>query len=125
MSSLLSLIPPSYIVVPKKDLENIFSSTLAISSTTKQITYLLAPRVMDIDIFTINNYNDVRRITISPSKANLRIASMSSSILSELYHEKIEYFNNLSNEFRKPVNSSQLSYDNNRREENQISKATD
>ena len=80
---------------------------------------------MDIDIFTINNYNDVRKITISSSKANLRIASMSSSILSELYHEKIEYFNNLSNEFRKPVNSSQLSYDNNRREENQISKATD
>jgi len=80
---------------------------------------------MDIDIFTINNYNDVRKITISPSKANLRIASMSSSILSELYYEKIKYFNNLSNEFRKPVNSSQLSYDNNRREENQISKATD
>jgi len=71
---------------------------------------------MDIDIFTINNYNNVRKITISPSKANLRTASISLSILSALYHEKIEYFNDLSNEFRKPVNSFQLSYDNNRRE---------
>jgi len=81
---------------------------------------------MNIDIFTINNYNNVRGRTISPNKANSRTASMSLSISSEPYYEKIEHFNNLSDEeFRKPVNSSQLSYNDNRGEGNQVSKVTD
>jgi len=59
---------------------------------------------MDIDIFTVNNYDNVRKRTISPSKASLRTASISLSILSELYHEKMEHFNNLSyKEFREPI----------------------
>ena len=125
MLSLLFLIPPSYMVVPK-NLGNIFSSTSAISSTIKQMTSLPALGVMDIDIFTINNYDNVRRRKMSPIKTNLRTASMSLSILSKPYHEKIEHFNNLSDEeFREPVNSFQLSYNNNRREENQVSKTTD
>jgi len=43
---------------------------------------------MNIDIFTINNYNNVRGITISPNKANSRTASMYLSISSEPYYEK-------------------------------------
>jgi len=113
-------------IAPKRDLGNIFSSTLAISSTIKQMTSLLVPGAMNINIFTINNYNNIRRRTMSSSKANSRTASMSLSILSELYHEKVEHFNDLPNEeFRKPVDSFQLSYGNNRREENQVSKTTD
>ena len=51
---------------------------------------------------------------------------MSLSISSEPYYEKIEHFNNLSDEeFGKPVNSSQLSYNDNRGEGNQVSKVTD
>jgi len=56
---------------------------------------------------------------MSFSKVSLRTASMSLSVLSELYHEKMEHFNNLSyKEFREPVNSFSLSYNNNKKEGN-------
>jgi len=81
---------------------------------------------MDIDIFTVNNYDDIRKRIMSPSKASLRTASMSLSVLSEPYYEKMEHFNNFSyKEFREPVNSFQLSYNNNKGKENQVSKTTD
>jgi len=70
---------------------------------------------MDIDILTVNKYDNVRGRTMFLIKANLRTTSMSSNVLSKPYHEKIEHFNDLSDkEFRKPIDSSQLSYNDNR-----------
>jgi len=83
----------------------------------KQITSLPTPGMIDIDIFTVNNYDNVRGRTMSSSKANSRTTLMSLSISSEPYYENMEHFNDLPNkEFREPVNSFQLSYDNNRGE---------
>ena len=82
-------------IMPKRDLGNIFSYTSAISSTTKQITSLLALGAMDINNFNVNNFNvnnydNVRGRTIFSNEANLRTASMSSSVSSELYYKKME-----------------------------------
>ena len=111
--------------MPKRDLENTFSYTSATSSATKQITSLLALGAMDINNFNVNNYDNVRERTMFSNKANLRTASMSSSVSSEPYYKKMEWFNNLTDkEFREFINSSQLLYNNNRGKGNQISKAT-
>ena len=91
----------------------------------KQIISLSASRAIDINNFTINNYNNVRRRTMSLSKANSRTALMSLSVFFKLYYEKIEYFNNLlDKKFRETIDSSQLSYNNNMEEGNQVSKVT-
>ena len=112
-------------VVPKRDSGNIHFSTSAITSTMTQMAFIPASEAMDIDSY-IDNYDNIRGRTSSPSKAGSRSASMSSSILLEPYCEKMEHYNDLPDEdFRELVNSSQLFYNDNSKEGNQVSKATD
>ena len=90
---------------------------------------LLAPVEMDIDDFNIgniDNYDDVRGWTISFNKAALRMVSISSSKISVDYTTKIKYLNNVSDdeEIRELIDSSQLSYTEQREKEIQVSKAT-
>ena len=124
--SFLSLKLLSYMVVLIRDIGNITFSTSAITFKPIYMTSLLVSVAMDINDYNVNNYNDVRRWTISCSKANSRIVSISSSKASKPYHAKIKQLNNLTNkEFRDPINSSQLSYSNQREREIQVSRATD
>ena len=98
-----------------RDIENIISFTSAITFKLTQMTSLLASVEMDISDYNIDNYNNIRRQTMSYSKFNSKTVSISSSEVLELYCAKIEQLNNLSNkEFRKSVNSSQLLYKNQR-----------
>ena len=118
---LLSLIPLSCIVASKRDLENIHFSTLAPIFTTLHIAYIPASEMIDMD-----NFNNIRGILHSSSKASSRSTSISSSISSQSYHERIVINNNLSNKnLREPINSSQLSYKDNSEERGLVSKATD
>ena len=120
MSTLLSLISPSCIVVPKRELRNIHFSTSAFISTTTYMACIPAS-----DVMNINNYSDVRERTHFTSKASFRSALISSSVLSQPYYKKIVLNNDLSNEdFREPVDKFQLSYKDNSKEINLIRKAT-
>ena len=59
----------------------------------------------------INNFNNIRRRSTSPSKTSSRSSLISFTTLSILYHKKIEINNNLLDEkFTEPVDSSQISY---------------
>ena len=109
-------------VVSNRDIGNTFSSTLAISYTIMQMTSLPANVAIDIDDIAVDNYDNIRERTLFSSKVNLRSTSMSSSVSSEAYYNKIEYLNDLPDEeFREHVDSSQLSYNDHNEEESWVS----
>ena len=114
MSTLLSLIPPSCIVASIRDQENINFSTLAII-TSNMIMDLPGPVEMNIDDFNISNvdnYDNVRKYTMSSNKTASRMVSISSSKISVNYATRMEHLNNISDneKTREPIDSSQLSY---------------
>ena len=97
-------------IAPNRDVGNT-SSTSAISYTTMQMTSLPTNVVMDINNIAIDNYNDIRERSPTPSKANSRSVSISLSISLEEYYHKMKCLNDLSDEeFREPIDSSQLFY---------------
>ena len=63
--TLLSLIPPSCMVAPKRDLGNIHFSTSAFTFTTTYMAFIPASKVMNID-----NYDNIRERTSSSNKAS-------------------------------------------------------
>jgi len=106
--------------VPKRDLENIYFSTSALTSTITHMALLLPPEVINID-----NYNDVKGRKSSSSKASFRSTLISSSVSSQPYYKRIVLNNDLPNEeVVEPVNSFQLSYKDKSKEKNTVSKAT-
>jgi len=115
---LLSLLPLSCMVIPIRDLANKHSFTSAFNSTSSQIARTLAYKVINID-----NFNNIRGRSTSPSKISPSISSTTSSIL---YYKKMEINNNLPDKkFTEPVDSFQLPYKNNSEEDIPISEATD
>ena len=85
------------------------------------MAFLPASEVIDID-----NYNDIRERKSFPNKASSRSTSISLSISSQPYHERMVFNNDLlDKEFVEPVNSFQLSYKDKSEERNTISKVTD
>ena len=96
-----------------RDLRNIQISTSAFLFTTLQIDCLLAGSVMDIDFNkNVNNFDNIRRRRPSPSRVILRSTFIILKTSSILYHKRMEMQNEfLEEEFRKPIDSSQLSYD--------------
>jgi len=81
---------------------------------------------MDINDCNVDNYDDVREQTMSHNKANSRTVFISSSEVFKPYHAKMEQLNDLPDEeFRDPIDSSQLLYDNQREREIQVSRMTD
>jgi len=77
--------------------------------------HLLAGSVMDIDINKkVNNFDSARERSLSSSNVSSRSASVELKISPILYHKRIVIQNNLSDEeFREPIDRSQLSYNNN------------
>jgi len=105
---LLSLIPPSYIVVPNRNLRNIQFFTSAIPSTILQMACLPVESVIDINVNKyVNNYDDVREKSPSPNSINSRSASVFSKAFTISYYKRIEIQNDfLNEEFRESINSS-------------------
>ena len=80
---------------------------------------------MAIDVNNINNSNNIRR-SPSSSKVTSRSPSIFSSVSSIPYYERIVINNNFPNEdFKKPINSSQLSYKDDSQKRDYVSKMTD
>ena len=83
-------------------------------------------RTLAYKTIDINNFNNIRRRSTSPSKISSRSFLISSTTSSILYHKKIKINNDLPNEkLTEPVNSSQLLYKDNSREDISVSKVTD
>ena len=123
-SSLLSLIPPSCMVVPNRDLGNIHFLSQAFTTSTTQMHPLSS--AMEIDIDNVNNYDDVRRKSHSLSNVSSRSVSIILKASSRPYHEKMVINNDFPNEeFVKPIDSSQLSYHGNGQRRNCVSMVTD
>ncbi len=77
-------------------------------------------------IMNIDNYDDIRGRSTSPSKTSSRSPSISSTTSFIPYYKKIEINNNLlDKEFTEPVNSFQLLYNDNNRKDIPISEVTD
>jgi len=83
-------------------------------------------RTLAYEAIDINNFNNIRERSTSPSKMSSKSPSISSTTSSIPYHEKMEINNDLPDEkFTEPVNSFQLSYKNNSREGITVSEMTD
>ena len=95
-TTLLSLIPPSYIVVPNRELANklFFNSpTCSFSASTNNlpIMNLFSNTRMDIQKEkSPDNYNKVRGRSHSWSVNSSRVSTISFTILKELYYKKME-----------------------------------
>ena len=95
-------------VVPIKELANIQLSSSVFSSKHFQMANL--PSYMDMDI----DSDTIRGRSTSLSKTNSREASVLLNASTTPYHERMEINNNLPDEdVQGPIDSSQLSYNNN------------
>ena len=122
--TLLSLIPPSCMVAPNRDLENIHFLSSAFTTSTAQMHPL--PSAMEIDINNVNNYDNIRGRSHSLSNISSRSVFVILKASSRPYHEKMVINNNLFNkEFVEPVGSFQLSYNSDGQERNCVSIVTD
>jgi len=114
-SFLLSLVPPSCMVAPIRDLGNKFTS---FSSNTIPLQTFELPTVShsnntEIDIFTgspPDNYDEVRGRSLSTKRNISRDSSMSSLKSSITYHEKMELNNAMNVNVDIDDNSPVLSY---------------
>ena len=77
---------------------------------------------MDIDV----NCNNIKKRSALSSKANSRSSLISSSTSSMPYHEYMDMNNNiLDDNIQEPIDSSQLSYKNNIKKDESVSKIAD
>ena len=93
-------------VAPNRDLGNKQFSSSAFTSFASQIAHLSANLAIDIDKNNkVDNYDDVR----GRSPSSINVSSRNASSIP--YYERIVINNNIPDEeFRKPIDSSQLSY---------------
>ena len=108
-------------VVPIREVVNKHPFTSAFSSIPLQMARIPAYEAIDV-----NNYDNVRERTTSPSIPSSRSTSVTSNASSIPYHEKMEINNNLPDkEIIDSIDSSQLSYQDNNGEDITVSEATD
>ena len=109
--------------MPNRDLGNIhFVST---AFTTFTIYIHLFPSAMEMDIDKVDNFDDVRERSQSPSNISSRSMSLVSRASSKPYYERMMIKNNLPNkEIVESIDRSQLSYSGNDQGRNQDSMAT-
>ena len=119
MCTLLSLVPPSCMVVPIRDLENKFflsSSTIMYSQQPLNLPTVLPSMYTGIDILSgkiPDNYDEIQDRTVSPQPHSFRISSMFLTKSLVNYHERMECNNNLNNDIKMNNNSEgpRLSYE--------------
>ena len=130
MSSFLSLVPPSCMVVPIRDLGNKFSST---TSNTSSSSLLKLPTVsfsnyIGMDIFSgtaPDNYDEVRGRPLSTNANISRNSSMSSARSSIAYYEKMECNNDMAIDDDFNNSSPALSYEDKQERAIRVSKVAD
>ena len=104
---LLVSLPPSYIVVPIRKLANIQFYLISAIQLNNSIPLFSSAKEMDI-----NSNNITRGRSDLPNKLSFRCSSVSSSSFSILYYKYMEIDNNrLEYEDRKPINYSQVFYE--------------
>ena len=114
--SLLSLLPPSCMVVPIRKVANIHISNSSASYQHFSMTHL--PSDMDID--------NIRGRSSLPFKPGLRDLSIFLTVSLKAYHKYMECNNNLPDDnIQEPINSSQLFYKKHLKDEVPVSIATD
>ena len=101
-------------IVSNRDLRNIQLSTSAFLFTTSQIDCIPASLAINIDLYKkVNNFDNVRRRPPSLSRIISKSASVESKIFSIPYYKRMVIQNNFpKEEFREPIDCSQLSYNN-------------
>jgi len=111
-------------VVPNRDLGNIHFFSSAFTTTSTQTNPL--PSALEMDINSVDNYDNVRGRTHSPSNVSTRSASIVSQASSLPYHERMVINNDLPDEdIVEPIDNSQLSYSGDGQGRNCVSVATD
>jgi len=98
MTTLLSLVPPSCMVVPIRDLGNkfIFFSSNTHLQQDLQLPTVFPSNCTEMNIlpgYSPNNYNKMRERRVSHKSQGSRDSSMSSTKSLVTYHERIEYNN--------------------------------
>ena len=117
-------------VVPNRDLGNIHFLSSAFTTTSTQTSTQTNPNplpsALEMDINSVDNYDDVRGRTHSPSNVSTRSVSVVSQASSLPYHERMVINNNLPDEdIVEPIDNSQLSYSGDGQGRNCVSVATD
>ena len=102
-------------VAPNRVLGNIQFPPSAFTSTASQIDYLLAGLAIDINTTKkVNNYDNARERSSSSSFVSSRSTSVESKASSIPYYKRIVIQNDLlDEEFKEPIDCSQLPYNNN------------
>ena len=113
---LLSLVPPSCMVVPVRDLENKFTffSSNTILLQTFELPTVSHSNNTGMDIFAEsppNNYDEVKGRSLLTKRNISRDSSMSSSKSSVVYYEKMELNNAMNVDVNIDDNSPALSYE--------------
>ena len=127
---LLSLVPPSCMVAPVRDLGNKFTSTTSNTIPTQTFVLLTVSfsNNTGMDIFTgpsPDNYDEVRNRPLS-TKGNIsRDSLMSSSKSSVMYHEKIKCNNAIVIDKEMDDISPALFYETDQEKALQVSKAAE
>ena len=125
-TSLLFLLPPSCIIVPIGETVNKFSFLTSFSTTilsNNQQNLLPSVNILnntEMDHFTETNpviNNNARGRSPQIHKNWSRDSSMSSTVSSTIYHEKIELNNDMDIDSDPPVESPMLSYEDEREKE--------
>ena len=112
--TLLSLLPPSCMVVPSSELVSIYTSTSTFNLKLSQIDRIPANVAIDV------NSDIIRR------RINSRSTSIVSKASSIPYHKRMEINNDLPDkEFIDSINSFQLSYKGDDKVGNLVRKVTD
>ena len=116
MLSLLSLVPPSCMVVPIRDLGDKFTSfsSNTILLPTFELLTVSHSNNTRMDIFagpSSDNYNEVRGRPLLTKRNISRNSSISFSKLSVMHHEKMELNNAMNVDIDIDNNSPTLSYE--------------
>ena len=125
----LALIPSSCMIVPKRDSGNKFFNKSTTSTTTTRMSFTCFENINIDDVHDggLDNYDDVRGLTIHPSKPPPSLDEISITEDSVDYTGKIERQNNNldENEVQEPIDSSQLFYATQKSQDNKNSGAAD
>ena len=126
----LSLVPPSCMVAPVRDLGNKFfsSTTITHSHQPLNLPTVFPSTYTGMDILSgkiPDNYDKVRGRTVSLLPQLSRASSMSSTKSSVAYHERMERNNSLNEDIEMDEDSPGLSYETHQEQAIHVSKVAD
>ena len=126
----LSLVPPSCMVAPVRELRNIFTSSFTNTSSTRNYRLPTVYQANDtgMDILkgrSPDNFDEVRGRTNSHNSSSSRDTSMSSTKSSVAYHERMEQNNGMDVDDPPKDSSPELSYETTQEKVTRLGMATE